>query len=60
MERSDKYVKDCQFTAAFDTLVTESIEAWKVPGLSIAVIQDNEVCAKVSLTFLWIICLNIE
>jgi hypothetical protein len=44
----EKYIKDGEFTAAFDCLVAESIERWKVPGLSIAVIQDEEVCAKVS------------
>ncbi|PMD51959.1 uncharacterized protein K444DRAFT_669634 [Hyaloscypha bicolor E] len=43
---SDKHILDGQFTATFDSLVTESIDSWKVPGLSIAVIQDDEVCAK--------------
>jgi hypothetical protein len=43
----DKYIKDGQFTPAFDVLVTKSMESWNVPGLSIAVIQDHEICAKV-------------
>lgn len=47
MDKSDKHILDGQFTATFDSLVTESIDSWKVPGLSIAVIQDDEVCAKV-------------
>jgi hypothetical protein len=52
MARSDKYIKDGQFTGAFDYLVTESMGSWKVPGLSVAAIQDEEVCAKVSRRFL--------
>jgi hypothetical protein len=51
MDRSDKYIQNGQFTATFDSLVTESIDSWKVPGLSIAVIQDDEVCAKVHRIF---------
>jgi hypothetical protein len=47
MQSSDKYIKGGQFTPAFDTLVTESMENWHVPGFSVAVIQDEEVCAKV-------------
>ncbi|KAE9381528.1 beta-lactamase family protein [Stipitochalara longipes BDJ] len=46
MERNGKYIKDGQFTPAFDSLVTDSMESWHVPGFSIAVIQDEEVCAK--------------
>jgi hypothetical protein len=51
MDRSDKYSLDGQITATLDSLVTESIDSWKVPGLSIAVIQDDEVCAKVRRIF---------
>ena len=47
MAKSNKYIKDGQFTPVFDRLVTESMESWHVPGFSIAVIQDDQVCAKV-------------
>ena len=47
MEGSNKYIKGGQFTPAFDSLVTESMESWHVPGFSIAVIQDDQVRAKV-------------
>jgi hypothetical protein len=47
MEKRDKLIKDGQFTSAFDSLVSESIDRWKVPGLSIAVIHNNAICAKV-------------
>jgi len=47
MEGSNKYIKDGQFTPAFDSLVTESMESWHVPGFSLAVIQDDQICAKV-------------
>jgi hypothetical protein len=60
MERSDKLIKDGHFTPAFDTLVTESIESWKVPGLSIAVTQDAAVCAKACQTCLMMKCAKIE
>jgi hypothetical protein len=55
MERSDRYIKDGKFTAAFDSLVTESMARWKVPGLSIAVVYDEDVYAKACQRFS---CLN--
>jgi hypothetical protein len=47
MASTNRYIQNGKFTEAFDSLVTQSIETWKVPGLSIAVVQDEEVCAKV-------------
>jgi hypothetical protein len=41
------YMRDGKFTPEFDELVKEKFERWHVPGMSIAVIQDDEVCAKV-------------
>jgi hypothetical protein len=34
-------------TRAFDELVQRTIDEWKVPGLSIAVVQGDEIYAKV-------------
>jgi CubicO group peptidase (beta-lactamase class C family) len=34
-------------TKEFDNFATETLDSWKVPGLSIAVIDGNEVFAKV-------------
>jgi hypothetical protein len=50
MASNNKYIQNGKFTEDFDSLVTQSIETWKVPGLSIAVIQEEETCAKVCST----------
>lgn len=42
-----RYMRDGKFTPEFDELVKEKLDRWHVPGMSIAVIQDDEVCAKV-------------
>ena len=60
MASNNKYIQNGKFTEAFDSLVTQSIETWKVPGLSIAVIQDGEVCAKVCSAFFWIYLLKLS
>lgn len=36
------------FDEEFDTLVKAELEKWKVPGLSIAIIQGSQISAKVS------------
>ncbi|CZR50889.1 uncharacterized protein PAC_00763 [Phialocephala subalpina] len=41
-----RYMRDGKFTPEFDELVKEKLDRWHVPGMSIAVIQDDEVCAK--------------
>ncbi len=41
------YMRDGKFTPEFDELAKERLERWHVPGMSIAVIEDDEVCAKV-------------
>lgn len=41
------YMRDGKFTPGFDELVKERLERWHVPGMSIAVIQDDEVTSKV-------------
>lgn len=35
------------FDAAFDTLVENALEEWKVPGISIAVVHKEETFSKV-------------
>ncbi|KAE8447453.1 hypothetical protein EG329_010726 [Mollisiaceae sp. DMI_Dod_QoI] len=40
------YMRDGKFTPEFDELAKERLERWHVPGMSIAVIEDDEVCAK--------------
>jgi hypothetical protein len=41
------YMRDGKFTPEFDELVKERLGKWHVPEISIAVIQDDEVIAKV-------------
>lgn len=40
-------IRDGCFTSAFDDLVSKTMSRWNVPGLSIAVIKDDTVMAKV-------------
>jgi hypothetical protein len=40
------------FDDDFDVLVKEELEKWKVPGLSIAIIQNSEVYSKVNCHFI--------
>lgn len=37
------------FDEEFDELVRTELEKWKVPGLSIAIVQGSEISAKVSI-----------
>ena len=39
------------FTSEFSELVNKSLHHWKVPGISIAVIDDDDVYAEVSRAF---------
>ncbi|KAH7364466.1 putative penicillin-binding protein [Rhexocercosporidium sp. MPI-PUGE-AT-0058] len=39
-------IRDGSFTPEFDELVAKSLRRWKAPGLSIAVISNDEVLAK--------------
>ncbi len=49
MQDSMGTIRDGSFTPEFDALVAESSKHWKVPGLSIAVIDNGSVLAKVYL-----------
>ena len=40
--------KSSPFTAEFEELVNATLEVWKVPGLSIAVIDGDDVWSEVS------------
>lgn len=35
------------FSSSFEELVSKKLEEWHVPGMSIAVVQDDKVYAKV-------------
>lgn len=48
-ESRHSLIKDGKFTPGFDTLVAETIKRWNVPGLSIAVVEGDATCAKVSM-----------
>ncbi|KUJ22570.1 penicillin-binding protein [Mollisia scopiformis] len=39
-------MRDGKFTPEFDAFVKEKLDKWHVPGMSIAVIQGDDVCAK--------------
>lgn len=45
-------VTDSIFDANFDTFVKDTLEAWHVPGLSIAVVDGDSVYSKVLIS-LW-------
>lgn len=47
MAEMSSLVRDGSFTPEFDDLVSKTLRRWKVPGLSIAVINNDEVLAKV-------------
>lgn len=49
MTESTNLIRDGSFTAAFDDLVSQTMRRWKVPGLSIAVIDNDTILAKVFL-----------
>jgi len=49
MDPGSKTVQDGGFTAEFDSMVSKSMEHWKVPGLSIAIIDNASILAKVCL-----------
>lgn len=42
-----KFIVDNGFTSTFDALVSNTISRYKVPGLSIAVVNKDNTCAKV-------------
>ncbi|KAL5320683.1 hypothetical protein ACEPPN_011493 [Leptodophora sp. 'Broadleaf-Isolate-01'] len=46
MAEMSSLVRDGSFTPEFDDLVSKTLRRWKVPGLSIAVINNDEVLAK--------------
>ena len=37
------------FTKDFDALVEELLEEWHVPGIAIAVVDEDETCSKVGI-----------
>jgi hypothetical protein len=45
-ENTDKMSSD-QYFSKYDSLITESIERWHVPGVSIAVIDGDSIYSKV-------------
>ncbi|TVY83976.1 Protein flp [Lachnellula suecica] len=45
MSKASSFMQDGKFTPEFNTLVTETIERWNVPGFSIAVIDGDITCA---------------
>jgi CubicO group peptidase (beta-lactamase class C family) len=50
MGSSGKWVKDGEFTSQFDRLVSKIMSDCKTPGISLAVINDESVYAKVRQT----------
>jgi hypothetical protein len=47
MLTSRTFQQDGKFTSEFDTLVTETIKRWNVPGISFAVIERDSAYTNV-------------